>query len=91
MIKTFFSWLYWSSENSGKVSHTMQGILMAILPLVLLFTHAHGWNVSSDTVTQISNVTEQFVSTAGLAVSAFVASWGLLRKIFNTIITKPQV
>lgn len=69
------NWIVTSSANPEKVSLTVKGALIAIIPSLLVFSQMMHWGWSND---QLTLVVEAIASI----VSAFLVCVGIIRKIY---------
>lgn len=69
-----------SSEGDGDLSLTLKGVLMSFVPLVLMFLHYTGHDVTQAQIEEI---------IAGIlgAIASIQIVVGLARKLYNNIIT----
>lgn len=81
----FWNWLVRSSADPNKLSTTVKGFLLGVLPLlVLAFGMAHV-NLDSERLTVIINDLALVIQYALGTVSAAVSVYGLIRKLVKTL------
>jgi len=67
-----------SSENNGELSTTLKGLINAVIPLLVALGQAKGMDISNEIVVS-------FVASIWGIVAAVQVSYGLGRKILNSI------
>jgi len=67
---------YLSSQESGDLSLTFKGIIMAFVPLVVSVAATNGIEVAADELVQ-------FISSIFAAIAAIQIVWGAGRKLVN--------
>lgn len=92
LFKKIVAWLVLSSENSQQVSLTIKGVLggaVTILTIVLGFAHLNvpGPEVFSQLIDMFVGIVQMLL----LLVSSVAAIFGLLRKIYSTVIGENAV
>jgi len=81
IIINFYNWLIKSSVNPEKTSLTIKGFLGAVVFVLAGF----GINYTLDVNTLTYSITE-LIQSLGLLISTLITTYGLLRKIYNTLI-----
>ena len=84
-LKNVWNWLVLSSANANKISLTVKGVLMSILPVLLYVMPMFNIQTSHDQLASVVNDIGTIIVVFGGAVSAGVTVYGLLRKIGTTL------
>lgn len=84
-IKKIWKWVVLSSADANKLSLTVKGVLMSILPVLLYLMPIFNIQTSHDTLATVINDIGTFIVVFGGAISAGVTAYGLLRKIGTTL------
>lgn len=72
-----------SSRDATKLSLTVRGLLLQLVPVVMLLAQAYGIGlVEADLVAIIEGVTA-IVAMGISLVGLLMTTWGLIRKMFN--------
>lgn len=91
MIKKIIDWLIWSSKDPAKVSLTVRGALLALVPTVIgIISAACGFGITCLAVdaaglNQIIEWIAAGVQIILTIVASFWVLWGLARKIYITV------
>jgi len=81
-----YNWLMKSSANPEKLSLTIKGILSAIVFVAVSF--GANYTFTSFDVSAMAYDIANLISQIGVAVSALVAAFGFVRKIYITLFNK---
>lgn len=81
MLKRIYEWFIKSSADPQKVSLTIKGFLSAVVFVLA----GLGINYTLDVNTLTYSITE-LIQSLGLLISTLITTYGLLRKIYNTLI-----
>jgi hypothetical protein len=80
ILINFYNWLVKSSVNPEKTSLTIKGFLGAVVFVLA----GLGINYTLDVNTLTYSITE-LIQSLGLLISTLITTYGLLRKIYNTL------
>jgi hypothetical protein len=80
ILINFYNWLVKSSVNPEKTSLTIKGFLSAVVFVLA----GLGINYTLDVNTLTYSITE-LIQSLGLLISTLITTYGLLRKIYNTL------
>lgn len=80
-MEKFWNWLGKSSENPEKVAMTVKGILTANIGIIALIVFSGDTDKAMTVIDQITIL----ISTAITLVGAVQTTFGLIRKIYNTV------
>lgn len=70
-----------SSINPEKLSLTVKGILLGIIPVILIVAGIFNLNVSEGDLTSVVNAVVQVIVAVGAAASAILTLIGAIRKV----------
>lgn len=74
-----------SSQDGARVSLTIKGLMLQIIPIVLLATHLFGIEgVDEGMLTTMIDVMTNLISVGIEFVSLMMIAWGLIRKVLPT-------
>ena len=73
-----------SSVNSGELSLTLKGALLAVVPLVALVIRAAGGEISNDDLNVFVEAVSEIVLIIGTLASSFLMIIGVLRRIYKS-------
>jgi len=73
-----------SSVNSGELSLTLKGALLAVVPLVALVIRAAGGEISNDDLNVFVEAVSEIVLIIGTLASSFLMIIGVLRRVYNS-------
>ena len=73
-----------SSVNSGELSLTLKGALLAVVPLVALVIRAAGGEISNDDLNAFVEAASEIVLIIGTLASSFLMIIGVLRRVYNS-------
>lgn len=77
-MKKFLNWLVYSSVDPDKISMTVHGTLVAIIPILIFVAHTLGFQWTNDQATVL-------VNDITSSVAAALILYGGVRKILITI------
>jgi len=83
-IKTAAASVFMSSQDATRLSLTVKGLLLQLVPVIIMLAQAYGISTigESDVVAIIeglSQIAAMAISLVGLVMTV----WGLVRKLFN--------
>lgn len=82
-INTLLRAIIQSSKDPAKVSLTVRGVLLQIVPVVLVFSKLYGIESLDETVlTALAESITEIVAAVLSLVSVIMIAWGLIRKVF---------
>lgn len=90
-MKKVFNFIVWSSENPEKVSLTVRGVLLAIVPYLMYASEIacqvgdYCWAIEPNTLRLIAEDTATTIALALTAVAAVMTAYGAGRKVMRTI------
>lgn len=84
MLKKIWNWLVKSSVNAQRISLTVKGILIGIIPVVMTIAHLANIKVESADLTTLIDAMANLIIVLGSLVSIIAMIWGVIRKIFTT-------
>lgn len=84
-IKKIWNWLVLSSANASKISLTVKGVLLGLLPTIVYFSGILGLHTSIDILNIVVNDISMVIVELGTLISVAATVIGLIRKIHATI------
>lgn len=87
-MKTFekiLDWVLISSKDPTKVSLTVKGALLSIVPIFIALSNLTSLKLESEQLTLIVEIVAQFIQAIFGAVSLIVTAYGLVRKIIASL------
>ena len=84
VLKKIGKWLVFSSSNADKISLTVKGILYALIPAYVLFMGLYDIQTDSAKLSAVIDQIGGIVIVFGGMITAIMAGYGALRKIFTT-------
>lgn len=85
-IKKIGLWLVRSSQNPVKYSLFVKSAGVALITLITVVAGVANIQLPSEDLTNLVDSVATFVQTAFLCISAATGTWGLLRKVYKTIV-----
>ncbi len=83
-INTLLKAIIQSSKDPAKVSLTVRGILLQIVPVILIVAKLYGIeSLDENVLTALAEAITTVVAAALSLVSVLMITWGLVRKVFN--------
>lgn len=84
MLHRFLEAVLMSSQDPSKVSLTVRGLLVTLVPVILIAAQYFGLGMlaESDVLAIIDGVTK-IIAAALTLVGLVMTTWGLIRKMFN--------
>lgn len=84
MIKKLFELLLQSSQDPAKLSLTVRGILVTLVPVILITAQYFGLGMlqENDVIAIIEGITT-IIAAALTLVGLVMTTWGMIRKLFN--------
>lgn len=72
-----------SSQDPERLSLTIKGLLVQLVPVMVLALQAFGIStIEADLVAIIESVT-QLIAIGASAIGLLMTTWGMIRKVFN--------
>lgn len=85
IIQKIWNWLVVSSADPSRISLTIKGIGVAIIPYLMIITNTSGVQIGSTEITSLFDTLAMIVQNFLTIVSGIMFVYGLVRKIRNTI------
>lgn len=81
----FINWLIWSSANPAKVSATLKGLGLYLIPVVLTVSGLTGIATpDQEGLTAVLDMIASAITVLGTIVASIVTLVGIVRKIITT-------
>lgn len=84
-MKKFLNWIIYSSNNASKYSLSIKGLAGFIPMAVGFFTFLH-LNVEPGSLLALIDAIAAFVTAIGAAVTACYTLFGVIRKLYKTLV-----
>lgn len=82
-LNTLLKSIILSSKDPAKVSLTLRGILLQVVPVILVVSKLYGIETLDESaLTALAEVITEIVAGVLSLVSVVMIAWGLVRKIF---------
>ena len=84
-MKNILNTLLASSRDGAKLSLTVKGLFIQLVPVIMLVLQAKGISVIESDITAIIEAATQLIALAVTFVGMVMSTWGLVRKLFNPV------
>lgn len=72
-----------SSQNPERLSLTIKGLLVQLVPVIVLALQAFGISAIEGDIVAIIEATTELVAIVASAIGLLMTTWGMVRKLFN--------
>ncbi len=91
MINKAIAWIVFSSKDPQKVSLTVKGVLLGLVPVIITgFNLAHV-DLPTDTLTTLVDAVVQTINSGLTIIAGVMTFWGMVRKIHLTVTGENQI
>jgi len=91
LINTIVEWVVFSSKDPARISLTVRGILVGVVPFIIAGAGLADINVGPDELNGIVDSIIFLIQAFLTFVAASMTVWGLVRKLLNTIKVHQEV
>lgn len=70
-----------SSVDAGKLSLTIRGLLVGLIPTIIFLAKLKGVDLSEESITKVGDVLVQIVEAGTTVVAGSMFLWGVIRKL----------
>lgn len=84
-MSIIWNWLILSSANANEYSTTVKG-LVTFAPTIAIFLGLVNIHVAPNTIGSVIDQIGTFITAAAAVVAAAVSAWGIVKKIYRTIV-----
>lgn len=84
-LKTIWSWLVYSSVNADKISMTLKGLAVGLIPVIIVVFSLYNVQLESVKLNGIVDSLSDIVFAVSALVSAISVTWGAFRKLWTTV------
>ena len=85
MLKKIWNWFVVSSADPSKVSLTVKGVLVGIIPILVSILPIFGLKLDATTLGDVAGSIESIINAVLTIVALALGIVGFVRKVYNTL------
>ena len=83
IIKKIWNWLVVSSANPQKISLTVKGVIISLIPILLTLSGIAHLSITSDGITNIASLIANLIDVSFTIIASISIVYGIIRKIIT--------